>query len=145
MKNKILISLISLVCSTGFSQEVVTWNDLAAVKFEKKFFPVYNEFFLYPHFSSSVKAIRGKTITITGYFLDIDPEDKIFLLSKGPMSSCFFCGIGGPESAIELHFPSKPPFKMDDVITVTGILELNSEDVDHLNYILNECESKLAK
>lgn len=144
MKNKILITLILLVCFTGFAQKKITWKDLAEVKFEKKFFPIYDEYFLYPHFSASVKALRGKKITITGYFLDIDPEGKIFILSKGPMSSCFFCGIGGPESAIELHFPSKPPFKMDDIITVTGILELNSEDVDHLNYILNESESKLA-
>ena len=69
----------------------------------------------------------------------------IFILSKGPMSSCFFCGVGGPETAIELEFISKPTFKTDDIITVTGVLKLNSENVEHFNYILTKCSGELEK
>ncbi|WP_394751049.1 hypothetical protein [Spongiimicrobium salis] len=145
MKNKILTTLILLSCCIGFAQKKVTWQDLAQVKFEKKYFPDFGEYFLYPDFSSSVKALEGKKISITGYYLDINPQGSVFVLSKGPMSSCFFCGIGGPETAIELQFPEKPPFKTDDIITVTGILQLNSDDVEHFNYILKKSEAKLAK
>ena len=145
MKSRILFSLIFLTCFTSFAQKNITWQDLAKVKFERKYFPVYDEYFLYPHFSSSVKALEGKEITITGYFLDIDPQGKIFILSKGPMSACFFCGVGGPETAIELHFPKEPSFKMDDIVTVTGVLKLNSDDVEHFNYILTKSEGKLAE
>lgn len=144
MKNKILFTLILLFSLTSFAQQEITWLDLSKVKFERKFFPEYQEYFLYPYFAPSVEALDGKEITITGYFLDIDPAGEIFVLSKGPMASCFFCGVGGPETAMELHFSDKPSFKMDDIVTVTGTLKLNSEDVDHFNYILSNCKAELA-
>jgi len=144
MKNKTLLFLMMLLCSVGFAQKNITWQDLSEVTFVNKYFPKYEQSFLYPEFSTSVKALNGEKVTIKGYFLDIDPQGKIFVLSKGPMSSCFFCGIGGPETAIELRFPSKPSFKMDDIISVTGILELNDEDVEHFNYILKNCVAKLV-
>ncbi|MEO1032315.1 MAG: hypothetical protein AAFX55_12960 [Bacteroidota bacterium] len=144
MKNKILVAFITLTSFLGYAQKNITWQDLADVSFERKYFPVYDEYFLYPNFSPSVKALEGKKVSITGYFLDIDPQGEVFILSRGPMSSCFFCGVGGPETAMELHFSSKPSFKMDDIVTITGVLQLNSEDINHFNYILNECEGQLA-
>ena len=145
MKNKIFIAFIALFSLTSFAQKKVTWVDLADVKFVDKYFPDYGQSFLYPNFSDSVKALEGKKITITGYFLNLDPQGEVYILSKGPMASCFFCGIGGPETAIELEFNSKPSFFTDNVITVTGILKLNSEDVEHFNYILTKAEGKLSK
>lgn len=127
--------------SVSFAQEVVTWQDLAKVSFEEKFFPDFGEYFLYPNFSDEVHALEGKQITITGYFLNVDPRGKIFILSKGPMASCFFCGEGGPETAVELQFNEKPPFQTDDIISVTGTLKLNKDDVEHFNYILTDCEA----
>ena len=53
--------------------------------------------------------------------------------------------MGGPETAVELQFTSEPTFMTDDLITVTGILKLNSEDVEHFNYILTKCEGELAQ
>ncbi|WP_422107925.1 hypothetical protein [Winogradskyella sp.] len=144
MKNKILVAFITLTSFLGYAQKNITWQDLADVSFERKYFPVYDEYFLYPNFSPSVKALEGKKVSITGYFLDIDPQGEVFILSRGPMSSCFFCGVGGPETAMELHFSSKPSFKMDDIVTITGVLQLNSEDINHFNYILNDCEGQLA-
>jgi hypothetical protein len=144
IKNIIQFTLILLTSFASLAQKEITWQDLAKVKFEEKYFPAYGEYFLYPHFLPSVKALEGKKVTITGYFLNIDPQGKMFILSKGPLSSCFFCGVGGPETAIELQFTSKPSFKTDNIVTVTGILKLNNDDVDHLNYILTESEGKLA-
>ncbi len=145
MKNKILIPFILLVSAICFSQQKVTWKDLSKVKFTDKYMPAYDQAFLHPEFSSSVKALEKKQITITGYFLSIDPKGEIFILSKGPMSACFFCGIGGPETAMELRFKTKPNFKTDDIITVTGILNLNDTDIEHFNYILTECKAIAAK
>ena len=104
MKYKILIFLFFLSCFSISAQRNVTWQDLSKVKFESKYFKSYGGYFLYPHFSTSVKELDGKRITIAGYFLNIDPQGKLFILSYGPMSSCFFCGVGGPETAIELQF-----------------------------------------
>ncbi|WP_341220585.1 homoserine dehydrogenase [Polaribacter atrinae] len=61
------------------------------------------------------------------------------------MSSCFFCGVGGPETAVELHFKNKPNFKTDQIVAVTGILKLNRDDVEHFNYILTDCTGTLIK
>ena len=144
MKNKIIMTLILLSSFVSYAQMKITWKDLSKVKFVEKYFPDYEEYFLHPYFSSSVKILDGVKITITGYFLDIDPRGKLFILSKGPMSSCFFCGVGGPETAMELQFSSKPSFKMNDIITVTGILELNDSDLEHFNYILTKSKGKLV-
>lgn len=138
MKNNILFTLIILSSFGSLAQKEITWDDLAKVTFVDKYFPEYEQSFLFPNFSSSVKALKGKEISITGYFLNIDPQSKLFILSKGPMASCYFCGIGGPETAIEVHFSTTPTFNTDDIVTITGVLELNSIDVEHFNYILKE-------
>lgn len=143
MKNKILIISILLASNVCFSQRKITWTDLSHVKFTEKFFPAYDTSFLVPTFLPSVKSLKGKQITITGYFLNIDPRGKLYILSKGPMSSCFFCGVGGPETAIELQFASKPDFKTDNIVSITGTLKLNADDVDHFIYILTECKGQL--
>ena len=98
---------------------------------------------MYPEFLAPVKELEGKQITISGYFLNIDPEENIYILSKGPMADCFFCGQAGPETAIELQFVNIPNFKTDDIVRITGILQLNKDDIDHFNYILKECKAVL--
>lgn len=144
MKNKLLAVLLFMFTAPIFAQLPVTWEDLSQVNFIDKYFAEYDQYFLYPQFADEVKALNGQRITITGYFLDLDSRGEMFVLSRGPMSACYFCGNGGPETTIELHFPVKPLFKMDDIISVTGILRLNENDVDHFNYILEECEAELA-
>lgn len=127
------------------AQKNITWEDLADVKFTEKYYQEYGQYFPYPTFSQSVKDLEGKQLTITGYFLNLDPQGATYILSKGPMSACFFCGVGGPETAIELHFNSKPDFKTDDIISVTGTLELNADDPEHFTYIFRESEGALFK
>ncbi|WP_245683449.1 hypothetical protein [Pseudotamlana agarivorans] len=123
-------------------QHNITWDTLAQVNFSEKFFPAYGEKFLYPEFLAPIKSLEGKQVTITGYFLNINPDENQYILSKGPMSSCFFCGVGGPETAVELQFSEKPNFKTDDIVQVTGRLKLNADDVEHFNYILTQCKAQ---
>jgi hypothetical protein len=145
MKNKLFIAVFLLTCFISFSQEKITWEYLAKVKFVDKYFPEYEQSFLYPNFSNEIKLLEGKEVSITGYFLNLDPEGAVYILSKNPMASCFFCGVGGPETAVELNFKEKPPFKTDDIVTVTGIFKLNSDDVNHFNYIILASKAKLAE
>ena len=141
MKNSILIIVSILLSFVSYGQKEVTWEDLSKVEYTETFFEEYGMNFLYPKFDKSIKDLDGERITITGYFLDIDPEGKIFVLSKEPMASCFFCGANGPETAMELFFMFPPEYKTDDIITVSGRLELNSEDVDYMIYLLKDCEA----
>lgn len=145
MKNKILITFILLAYSLGYSQQQITWEDLAEVTYTDKFFPDYEDYFLYPEFKPSLKELGGKQVTLTGYFLNIDPEGELYILSKGPMSACFFCGQGGPETAVELQFTESPDFKTDDIVSITGTLKLNKDDIEHCNYILKDCQGILVE
>lgn len=145
MRNKIIILGCLLSCILCFSQQEVTWKQLSDIKFTDKYFPKYDDTFLQPNFSKSVKSLEGKRITVKGYFLNIGAEEKVYILSKGPMASCYFCGQGGPETAIELEFDKKPNFKIDAIVSITGILELNDVDVLHFNYILKNCKGELLK
>lgn len=145
MKNKGIYVFFLFVCSCSFSQQNVTWQDLSKIKFTDKYFSEYDAYFMYPTFSGSVKALKGKKITIKGYFLDVIAKENTYMLSKGPMASCYFCGQEGPESAIELEFINKENFKTDDIVSITGTLELNKDDIEHFNYILKECKGILVK
>jgi len=132
-----LIVLCIFTMSNMFSQKKLTWNDLADVVFSDVYSAEYGEVFMKPKFGSTVKSYEGKRIRIKGYFLDFSiEEDEFYMISKNPRASCFFCGAAGPESVIEINFKQKPSFKTDQIVQITGVLELNVEDVDHCNYIL---------
>lgn len=139
-----LVILLALASTALYSQEELTWNDFGDVSFKPTFDTVYEGDFLVPLFGYTIKSYDGKKISITGYFLDISGNGKLFLVSKYPMASCFFCGGGGPETVIEVNFKSRPSFKTDQIIVVTGTLELNDNDANHCNYILNDATAKLA-
>jgi hypothetical protein len=96
------------------------------------------EYLFYPTFTAELKGLQGKEITMEGFYVPFAPEGGDYIIiSKFPMSQCFFCGGGGPESIAEVTFKSAPPkFKVDDLITVKGKLKLNTDDMDHVNFIL---------
>ena len=48
----------------------------------------------------------GQNIMIRGFVLAIDPTTNYYILSKGPFL-LVFCGVGGPETIIELEMKSK--------------------------------------
>jgi len=142
----LLIVLFILTTSNICSQEKLTWDDLTDVKFSNVYSAKYGEFFMKPKFGPTVESYQGKRIRIKGYFLDFSiEEDEFYMISKNPRASCFFCGGAGPESVMEIIFKQKPSLKTDQIVEVTGVLELNVDDVDHCNYILKNAIGKLVK
>ena len=93
-----------------------------------------------PKFSEQLKLREGKEVTLTGHYLPLELEGERIIISKLPYAACFFCGGGvGQESVAEVVFNNvQRPFKMDELITVTGKLELNVDDYEHLVFILKE-------
>lgn len=113
---------------------------LAKTKFEPKFDEKLAEYLYYPTFTTDIKKLEGKEITLEGFYVPFAPEgDDYIIISKFPMSQCFFCGGGGPESVAEVNFVKDPGrFQVDDLITVRGKLKLNANDLDHINFILTD-------
>jgi hypothetical protein len=94
-----------------------------------------------PIFSASAKALNGKTITLPGYIAPFENGMKSshFMLSSMPLNACFFCGVGGPESVIEIY--SKQPITYTEKpVEIRGVLKLNDTDPDKMIYILENAE-----
>ncbi len=131
--------LLFAFTSTSFAQ-TDGWTSFAKTKFEAKYNDTAKEYFLYPNFSAELKALEGKEIDLEGYYLPIDVDgDAYIILSKFPYSQCFFCGGAGPESISEVVFKTKQDrFEADQFIRVKGKLRLNTTDIEHGNFILEE-------
>ncbi len=140
MLRPIAIVLIFLA-TPCISQTKITWQTLRDVSFTDKYSKEVDAYYYYPEFGNAIKALEGEEVYIKGYMLTIEPKENIYILSRNPFAACFFCGNGGPETIIELKLmPDYPKFKMDQVVTMTGRLKLNQDDVYQCNYILEDAE-----
>lgn len=146
MKTRFVI-LLFLTTNIFAQPPIDGWNLFARVKFTEKFMKELNEYYLVPFLDSKIKSHEGKEITLKGYFLPFELDDKNrIIISKNPYSQCFFCGGAGPESVSEIVFASKRPrFKADQIITVTGTLKLNPTDINHMNFILVNARMETTK
>lgn len=124
------------------AQKRVTWDDLTDIEFDEKYVEAVDAYYLFPNFGNSLKALNGKEISISGFMLVLDTSGDFYVLSKGPFASCFFCGMAGPETIIEVQFKDKNHrrFKMDDKVTIKGKFKLNKDDIEHCNFILEQAE-----
>ncbi len=141
MRKKLIFMLIFCLMQKLVAQEFearnITWNDLKDVRFKKRLNIEMGMFFLYPTFGPKVTALNGQEIVIKGYTIPIDMEGT-FVVSQNPMAMCFFCGKAGPESMMQLKFNRKQHFKTDEIHSFKGKLRLNPDNVNELNYILEE-------
>lgn len=139
---KSLLAVVLLIAGVSvFAQtKPDMWNEFAKTKFEPKYYEKIGEYLFYPTFTADLKALAGKEITIEGFYVPFAPEEGSYIiLSRFPMSQCFFCGGGGPESVAEVTFKdSSLKFQVDDLITIKGKLKLNADDMDHVNFIITD-------
>ena len=142
-QRKVGLWMVFLFCLLQFQntrgQVELHWNDLTmGINLDLVVIQGVLPEFQPASFNPRMEALEGKEVTLTGYFLVLDSQLSRFMLSKNPMASCFFCGNGGPETVIDLRFKKYPKFKMDDVISVEGILRLNEDSPESSYYILEE-------
>ncbi len=144
MKLFVTIFSFTLLFNSGFTADVpvkTDWKTLSNVDFNKKWNKEEKMFILEPVFGESVKALAGKTVEITGYMIPIDIESNYYVLSANPYASCFFCGGAGPESVMSIKFKKvSRRFDTDERLTLKGKLVLNTQDLEELNYILQDAE-----
>ena len=136
--NKFIYVIILFISNNIFSQTEIDWLMLRDVYYKSEYKDDVDGYMQIPFFGKGVEDLYNKEVKITGFMLTLSPDEGIFVLSQNPYADCFFCGYGGPESAIELRLkPGYDSFLMDELVTVTGILRLNREDVSSGIYVMD--------
>jgi hypothetical protein len=115
------------------------WPKLYDIRFEKVK-DVSGEYDK-PVFSKAAKSLENKQITLPGYMVPFENgiRGTHFMFSSMPLNSCFFCGVGGPETVIEVFVKSPTNFS-DKPVEISGRLKLNDKDPDKMIYILEDAE-----
>ena len=136
--NKFICVIILFISNNIFSQTEIDWLMLRDVYYKSEYKDDVYGYMQIPFFGKGVEDLDNKEVKITGFMLTLSPDEGIFVLSQNPYADCFFCGYGGPESAIELRLkPGYDSFLMDELVTVTGTLRLNREDVSSGVYVMD--------
>lgn len=139
---KILSISICIVISGIKSQpDKLSWKVLQKIDYEEKYFEEAKGYFLFPKFSSAVKSLEGKMVTIEGFVIPVEASGTKIALSANPYASCFFCGRSGPASimTVKLKKPNTK-FKIDDFEAFSGTLRLNADNIREFYYILEDAE-----
>ena len=115
------------------------WRILADVKYEIQQ-DQYGDLYV-PVFSEEVQKAKGQIVEVEGFIIPFEGMFKPtqLILSSLPISECFFCGSGGPETVMEISM--KPDEKVKYTtkrVKIRGRLVLNAENPDKLMYILEE-------
>ena len=141
------LSILLSVCALGVNAQnkytgfpSLIWPKLYDITYEKAKDNLGE--YQKPIFSASVKALNGKSITLPGYMIPNElagAKGATFMFSSMPINACFFCGVGGPESVIEVTMKQPLSFK-DKPIELKGTLRLNDKDPDKMIYILDQAE-----
>ena len=122
-------------------QQKVNWATLTDVTFEKEFNEEVLDYINKPSFGPKIQQLDGEEIYIRGYVIPVNPESDYYVLSANPFAACFFCGQAGPESVMEMKLKrGHRKFSTDEYLTFKGRFKLNSSDVNHLSYILEDAD-----
>lgn len=145
MKN-ILMLVLFVACFSIQAQEVKmkgnqVWKTLADVKYEIQK-DEYGDVYV-PVFGKDILSVKDQIVEVDGFVIpsDITFTDDYLILSSLPISECFFCGSGGPETVMEIHLKKDERYKYNTKrLKFRGKLKLNASNPDKLMYQLVEGE-----
>ena len=117
----------------------LVWPKLYDVKFVKA--ADQNGEYDKPVFSDAAKSLNGKTITLPGYIVPFESgmRSKHFMFTSLPLNACFFCGVGGPETVVEVFLKNEVNYS-DKPMEIKGVLRINDKDPDKMIYLLENAE-----
>jgi hypothetical protein len=136
-----LIPLAGLFAFTAPQSRL--WELFAKTTFQEKFNKTHGVYFYYPRFGTELLALQGNSVELQGFHIPLETStSKTLILSKYPMAECFFCGGAGPESIAVVYLKSPPNRrpKLDQILKVRGILQLNATDVEEMTFIIQNAE-----
>ncbi len=123
----------------SFSLQPDGWGLLSTVEIVKGYDSFMGTEIECPKFSNELNDVNGDFITLKGFMIPLEEQrgQDYFVLSRFPFQSCFFCGMAGPETVVEVYMEKKTTFT-EKRISVTGKLKLNKGNPLHLFFILED-------
>jgi hypothetical protein len=146
MRKCALFLLVLLLSFCGYAQKntykgfpSLVWPKLYDISFQKATDAVGE--YERPVFSSAARSLQGKTVALPGYIVPFENgiKNKHVMLSSLPLNACFFCGVGGPESVVEVFLKEEVSYT-DKPVEIKGTLKLNDKDPDKMVYVLENAE-----
>ncbi|MGF7079674.1 hypothetical protein [Mucilaginibacter sp. UYCu711] len=109
------------------------WDILAMMSYKKN-----SSGTLVAHFPAPLKALDNKSVELSGYMVPIVAGfvHPVFMLSVLPVLQCQYCGQSDIPSMVEVHMAKPAPYS-ENPVKVKGVLHLNSTDIAHSEFILN--------
>lgn len=137
-----LILFNLLISKQVTAQEFVDWSIFADVRFEETYDDATGLSLLNATFGEYLQDLDGKTVSVRGFMIPLDPFGTSYVLSQNPNSSCFFCGGAGPETIVGLLLKPQAVrrYETDEYRTFKGTLQLNKLNDKHFTYMLIDAE-----
>ncbi|MCE7992217.1 MAG: hypothetical protein HEP71_09565 [Roseivirga sp.] len=142
MKKLLTVCALVVLTVSAKAQEVKAsgaklWKTLEAVTYEVTK-DQYGDLYV-PVFSDDIKKIQGQEVEVEGFIIPFEGMFKPtqLILSALPISECFFCGSGGPETVMEITMKEKIKYTTKRV-KIKGKLKLNRDNPDKLMYMLED-------
>ena len=89
------------------------------------------------------QQLNNTEVKVSGYIIPLTGkiEQSHFMFSRFPQNMCFFCGLAGPESAMQVFTKDQKKMKFTpEKITLTGTLQINQDEASGLIYTLRNAE-----
>ena len=144
MKKLVVGLMLLLFGATLHAQDVAAsgvtlWRTLEEIDYEITQ-DEWGDLYL-PVFSERIQALKGKTVEVAGFIIPFEEvlKPEYLILSALPVSACFFCGSGGPETVMEVRLkPGQRVKYTTKKIRIRGTLVLNKDNLDRLMYQLKD-------
>jgi hypothetical protein len=143
------VALLSILVFTSISasSQKMTYKGFPSLVWPKLYSITYQKGadtdgeFQKPVFTKEFLSLSGQTVTIPGYLVPFDGgmTAKRFMISSLPLNACFFCGVGGPETVMEVVSNREVTYT-DKPVQISGVLRLNDKDPDKMIYTLEAAE-----
>jgi hypothetical protein len=146
MKKFLMVMVLAVGCLDGLAQTKqynglpsLVWPKLYDVKFVKA--SDKDGEYEKPIFGDAAKSLNGKSVTLPGYIVPFETgmRSKHLMFTSLPLNACFFCGVGGPETVVEVFLKNEINYS-DKPMEIKGTLRINDKDPDKMIYVLENAE-----
>lgn len=139
-----IIAYICVFLSVSLSANAQdSWGSLSMIETTKQYDPEFGIEVVKTVVSPMVQSLNGKEIQLRGYIIPLTGEtaQSHYMFSKFPQNMCFFCGMAGPETAIQVFMKDAEKVSFTpDKIEVKGKLKIHDDQASGLLYTLEDAE-----